>query len=313
MTTEHDSAPVLKIRLGAVKRALRLLYKLSKHKSTFTQYAGHLLLAFYFIGSTTADPAISRQALSMGRERARQWNKHHRRSRQALDKRTVLPEVFASYAAHQLGLRQDRYRQQLQSVIDEFTFRELLGFDPSPGTARLRHEEWYCALIATYFCERHGIRLGASHLDVLRLLPGLRPYPRPGSRNYRDCIYAITHVVYTLNDYNRVPLSPRWLPLELQFLEASMKWALDKGEADTIGEIIDSLAAFGLADTHPLMLKGRTFLVEHQRRDGGWGDEHDEYGRFHTVWTGIDGLRDYKWDRSGRGKARIRRALSGLK
>ena len=54
----------------------------------------------------------------------------------------------------------------------------------------------------------------------MRLLPTLRPYPRPGSRHYRDAIYAVTHIVYTLNDYNRSRLPPPLLRRERAFLKA---------------------------------------------------------------------------------------------
>jgi hypothetical protein len=313
----------LPVRLRAVSRALRLLYQLACRKATFAKYGGHFLLAFYFIATTTGNAAIRRQARQMGRERARHWVSRWNGTRRKLNTRTVLDEVFASYAAQQLGIRHDRIRRELQIAVARYTPRELLGFDLPPHRAksarrgpglknsRIKYEAWYCALFTTYFCERHGIALGVRYIDVLNQLPQLRPYPKPGTRNYHDCIYAVTHLVYTLNDYNRSRLSPRLLPREFKFLKASMPWALERAEADTIGEIIDSLAAFGLADSNPLMVKGRAFLLKDQRRDGGWGDEDDDYGRFHSVWTGIDGLRDYGWRGKGISNPLIRRALRG--
>ena len=74
-----------------------------------------------------------------------------------------------------------------------------------------------------------------------------------------------------------------------------MAWALDAREPDTVGEIIDSLLALGVPDTHRLIAAGRAFLMRTQELDGGWGGEDDEYGRCHTVWTAIDGLRDHRW------------------
>ena len=300
----------LPVRLRAVSRALRLLYKLACRGSTFTKYGGHLLPAFFFIATTTGNAAIRRQARQMGRERARHWISRWNRTRRQLNARTVLAEVFASYAVEQFGIRHGRIRRELQTAVASYTPRELLGFDPQDP--RIKYEAWYCALFSTYFCERHGIKLGVRYIDVLNQLPKLRPYPKPGTRNYHDSIYAVTHIVYTINYYNRSRLSPGLLPHEFTFLRASMPWALERAEADTIGEIIDSLAAFGVADTDPLMVKGRTFLLENQRADGGWGDEDDDYGRFHSVWTGIDGLRDYAWRGGGISDPAIRRALRTL-
>lgn len=326
-----------------MSRALRLLHTIAQRTSTFEQYSGHLLLAFYLIGTTSGSAAIRRQALGMGRERARYWKKRWQRTRRSLDADTVLQEVLASYAVERMGIEHDRIRRDLQAVVARYTPRELLYFDPSIerapddipedcaaghanergrtscGTcgqrlsARSRYEVWYYALTNTYFCERHGIPLGVRFIEAVSQLASLRPYPKPGTRHYYDSIYAVTHVVYTLNDYGRSRLSPRLLPREFRFLKASVRWALEQGEADTIGEIVDSLAAFGVADTDPLIVKGRTFLLEAQRDDGGWGDEDgDDYGYFHTIWTAIDGLRDYDWRGSGISDPQLQGALRRL-
>jgi hypothetical protein len=66
-----------------------------------------------------------------------------------------------------------------------------------------------------------------------------------------------------------------------------------------VGEIIDSLLLFGAKDSDQLILLGRSYLLETQNPDGGWGvEDNDTYGYFHTIWTAIDGLRDYRWLRT---------------
>jgi hypothetical protein len=208
--------------------------------------------------------------------------------------------------------------------------KDLLGFDPRDGviprdlpedcacgstgergrrrcrtcrrTLKMRsyYDLWYQALIAIYFLSQYRLELPVSYADVCDLLPTLRPYPRRGSRHYRDAVYAVTHVVYTLNDYNRVRIPAHRLRRERAFLRSSIAWAIEQAEPDTVGEIVDSLAGCSVADSHPLMVRGREFLLAQQQADGGWGDEHDDYGRFHSVWTCIDGLRDYRWQRARR-------------
>jgi hypothetical protein len=302
-----------------------LLQQLARRKTTFDRYRGHLLLAFYFIATTSRDAALRRKALTTGRERARHWTEHWSLQRRRLDANTLVDEICASYAAEQLGVPHRQIRKDLEAAVARHSPSELLGFDPRSGsiprsipedckcgvvnqrgrrrcrkcrrrlTPRSRYEVWYYALIKIYFCERYGLQLPVSYADVMSLLPTLRPYPTPRSRCYRDAIYAVTHIVYTLNDYNRSRLPARLLGRERAFLKASMSWAIKQGQADTVGEIVDSLAGCGLANTDPLMMKGRAFILEQQRADGGWGDEDDDYGRFHSVWTCIDGLRDYQW------------------
>jgi hypothetical protein len=313
------------MRLRAARRGLQLLRRLARRETTFAKYSGHLLLAFYFIATTSRDAELRRMALATGRERARHWTRQWHRKRQSREADTVVDEICASYAAEQLGISHRQIRRDLEAAVARHSPHELLGFDPRAGsiprdipeackcgvvnergrrrcrkcrrrlTGRSRYEVWYQALINAYFCEQYGLQLPVSYSDVLSLLQTLRPYPQPRSRCYRDAIYAVTHIVYTLNDYNRSRLPARFLGRERAFLKASMSWAIRQGQADTVGEIVDSLAGCGLADTDPQMMKGRAFILEKQRADGGWGDEHDEYGRFHSVWTCIDGLRDYRW------------------
>jgi len=291
------------VRLRAARRALQLLRRLAVRRSTFDKYSGHLLLAFYFIATTSRDGVLRRTALSAGRERARFWKRRWYRRRRKLDATTVVDEIYASYAAEQLGIRHREIRADLVAAAARYSPRELLGFDPRSGhiprdAQSSRYEIWYDALIKIYFCERWGLRLPVGYSDVMSLLPLLLPYPRPRSRHYRDAIYAVTHIVYTRNDYNRSRLPARLVRRERAFLEAAMSWAIGRGEADTVGEIVDSLAGCGLSDTDPLMTQGRAFILEQQRADGGWGDVDHEYGRFHSVWTCIDGLRDYGWPSS---------------
>ena len=68
------------------------------------------------------------------------------------------------------------------------------------------------ALTRSYAGEKYGVTLGAPFASVIKWLPTLRPYPRRVSgknKEFYEAIYAVTHVVYTLNDYSLYRLSPR--------------------------------------------------------------------------------------------------------
>jgi len=324
------------VRLRAVRKALHLLHAIAQRESTFAEYAGHLLLAFRQIGTTSRSAAIRRPALEMGRECAARWKERWPETRRQLSGNNVLDQVIASYAAQRLGIVAEDIRADVRRVVAACTTRELLFFDPSIeeppddvpedcecgctnargrrrcGTcgqhlsARSRWSLWYYALTSTYFCERNDVPLRVRLVDVVHQLARLRPYPTPDAPDYYEGIYAITHLVYTLNGYGCSRLSRRLLREEYRFLKVAMRWALAQKEADTIGEIIDSLLALGLDESDELLVAGRAFLLETQCDDGGWGDEGgDEYAYFHTVWTAIDGLRDYSW----RGTMTIDRTL----
>ena len=53
----------------------------------------------------------------------------------------------------------------------------------------------------------------------------MRPYPggvEEDVESLREAIYAVTHIVYTLNDYSTYRLRPGWLPQEFAFLKANV-------------------------------------------------------------------------------------------
>jgi hypothetical protein len=156
------------------------------------------------------------------------------------------------------------------------------------------------ALANTYVGERCGVRFGARYADVLKWLPAMRPYPLGAGEDkavVADAIYAVTHVVYTLNDYGTYKLSPRWLRPEFAFLETNVEAACVQHDPEMLGELLDSLKAFGLPATHPLIERGTSYLLAEQNADGSWGDTAEENirRRCHTTWTAIDGLRTCAW------------------
>lgn len=66
-----------------------------------------------------------------------------------------------------------------------------------------RYEVWLDALILTYRGDKCGVPLGATYADVLQWIGRIRPYPspnRPASPRSFFAAYAVTHVIYTLND-----------------------------------------------------------------------------------------------------------------
>ena len=73
--------------------------------------------------------------------------------------------------------------------------------------------------------------------------------------------------------------------------------ACERRDPELLGELLDSLKAFGLRDSHPLIIRGAKYLLGAQHEDGSWGDPDEEYlrRRCHTTWTAIDGLRNYAW------------------
>ena len=155
------------------------------------------------------------------------------------------------------------------------------------------------ALVKSYVSERCGVVFGARYWDVVKWLPEMRPYPSAVEdiEILRDALFAVTHIVYTLNDYSTYRLSPCWLSREFAYLKANVVAACERNDPEVLGELLDSLKAFGLSSTHPLIKRGTSYLLAEQNKDGSWGDPDEENIRVrcHTTWTAIDGLRTYAW------------------
>ena len=320
-------------RERAVLRGLQFIYRTARDPKNFDQYGSDYLWCFYTLSEAFLDPNARALARSMGVERAREWRRTHQKLPSNPDAGTIMEGAFGSDAADSLGVRDDRLKEEIQRAAPRHPAREYLLFDPltEPPPAdvpdecdfcgafnkrgaktcnvckhklrmRTRYDVWYDALITAYSGERYGVILGARYVDVLRWLPTLRPYrgsEKGISDEFYDTVYAITHIVYTLNDYSQYRLSPELLPQEFEFLKSNMKVAVRMRDSDMLGEFMDTLRAFGLTTDDPLMRRGIDYLLAHQNADGSWGDrrERDIYLRYHPTWNAVAALSEYAWPR----------------
>jgi hypothetical protein len=318
-------------RRRAIRRGLNFIYRTARDRANFADYGGDYVWCFYTISTAVADPSVQRTARRMGLERARAWRRAHRTLPADADAATVAAFVFGCDAADSIGVRDLRLKPALRHAAARFTAREYLSFDPRtepppadvpdeceydgtenargaltcrvchrPLAMRTRYDVWYDALITAYVGDRYGVTLGATYADVLKWLPTLRPYPdltHARDEEFYDAVYAITHVVYTLNNYNQARVAPRLLPAEYEFLHEHIRNAVILKDADMLGEMMDSLRAFGVDETDPTLRAAIEFYLAHQNPDGSWGDreEDDIYERYHPTWNAIAGLSRYAW------------------
>jgi hypothetical protein len=325
----------------AIKRGLDFLYRIANKSEGFDSYGSLLVCCFALVGATSRDLSVRQLARSRAQKLAKRWKRLHPVVPPDASTDLVLDFVMVRYALSRLGVRDVELRAQIRAATKRFSAEELLGFNPDsepPATdlpypcdcslknqrgrtfckqcrRRLenqsRYRVWMEALANTYVSERCGLTLGASYLDVLKWLPTMRPYPGSAGNNVehlRDAIYAVTHIVYTLNDYGTYRLRPSWLPQEFAFLKANVASACEREDPEVLGELLDSLKAFGLEEGHPLLRQGSEYLLAAQNDDGSWGnpDEENIRTRCHTTWTAIDGLRAHAWrGERGRGERGI--------
>jgi hypothetical protein len=316
-------------------RGLRFVFRTARSPDAFAENGSDYVWWFGAISNTVRGERLRQLARGMALGCAHRWRQTHRALPADADAETIADFVSGADAAEALGLRDGRLKEQLRRAASRFSARDYLDFDPlkeappadvpdeceydgaddNPRGARLchvckrplamrtRYDVWYDALVTAYTGDHYGVTLGAHYFDVLKWLPVLRPYGAVGrgtDTEFMDAVYAVTHVVYTLDDFWTYRLDPRLLPREYQFLRAGLPKAVAARDADMLGEIMDSLKSFGLDDSDRLIRKGTEFLLAHQNRDGSWGDVGDDaYDRYHATETAVNGLCQYALRREG--------------
>ena len=322
-------------RRRAIERGLQFIYATARVPANFARYGDDYLWCFTTIANTSADPALSALARRMGLESAAAWRRLHPRVPADAAAEDVASLAYGAHATNLLGLADARMHANLQRAAAGFEASDFLDFDPAhelppadvPATCvrcssgndrgvtrcaacgdalemRSPYAVLMDALTTTYIGDRYGIRLGASFPQVAGLIPRMRPY-----RGFEDganpeflaTAYAVTHIVYTLNDYGSWRLKPEWLPQEFAFLKANLEASIALEDPESLGEFVDTLKAFGITDDDPLIRSGIDYLMASQNRDGSWGhvESEDIYERYHPTWTAIDGLRDFAFKGEG--------------
>ena len=318
-------------REQALERGIQFIGKIASDPKYFERHGYDLLWCFYTISNTSRSETLRAMARELGVERARQWRHDH--PQPPTDDAQELANFVsgAKSADLLLGDSDPSLKRQTQEVANHFSAVDFMGFDPRveppPSNIpkecdgcsrrearyapcphctgkdfRSKYDVWLDALIATYSADVYGVRLGASYDDVLQWISVMRPYPSASKideDHFDDVIYAITHVVYTLDDYGKYSLSPKSLPQEHAYLKRNLQRAIRYGDGELLGEFLDTLRAFGHDESDPDMQAATEYLLAHQNPDGSWGDpqEEDMYTRYHATWTAIDGLREYAFQK----------------
>jgi hypothetical protein len=316
-------------RARAIRRGYQFLYDFASDAEVFGDYATEFLWCFALSAYTSREESVITPALKMGRELVRRWQSLPTSEPSDDGVLNVLDPLYGGYAAARLGIQTPALKRKLRALAPRFSAQDYLWFDPAvevpptdaPGCCgcgayndrgagicsecgeatkfMAPQEVWFVALSHLYTAHRYGANLGASYEDLIKWLPAFRMRMANdlSDEDFYDTVYAITHVVYTLNDYGVYLLSPELLPDEYNFLTANLTRGLRFEDPDMIGEFMDSLRAFGMTEADQPLQTGIDFLLSHQNDDGSWGDptKCDSFDRLHSTWTALDGLRDYAW------------------
>jgi len=312
----------------AARRGAEFILRFARRPRHFAEWGGDFLNYFYYLAATPADADLRRRGRAAGAGLARRWRELNPTLAADADAETVYDLVYGSLHADLFGVRDPALKAKLKAAARRFSASDFLWFDPAsepppsdlPDRCRCglwndrgrktcarcrrrlrmssRYFVWYIALIRTYMARRYGVSLGAGYADVLRWRRALLPYPADSSdADFWDAAYAVTHVVYTLNDYDRYRLRPAWLPREFAFLKANVEGAVADDDVEMVGEFLDCLKCFGVGAESRLVREATDFLLARQNADGSWGetDTDDTYANYHVTLAAASGLTEIRW------------------
>ena len=86
------------------------------------------------------------------------------------------------------------------------------------------------------------------------------------------------------------------LPHEYLFLREHLPLLLQKQDVHLVGEFVECLRIFGVAENASLILEGMHFLLEEQNADGSWDNKRKEmnvdeaYVAYHATMVAIQAL-----------------------
>eukprot|EP00966_Prymnesium_polylepis_P054016 1248641-Prymnesium_polylepis.1 len=149
-----------------------------------------------------------------------------------------------------------------------------------------RFDVWLEALVWSFHGCRMRIGLGGCFFDVLRQVCGAfaRDYPRRDELERKErhyLCYALTHVIYALNNFDERSLSPRLFPPTVPaFMREQLRLAIREDDPDMAGELLDCLKCLGDGGEHITAAEG-FLLASQSKADGGWvcKGEADLYSR----------------------------------
>lgn len=311
----------------AVRRGLNFICFNINNPKNFDDYGFDYLFSL-LTSAKSMDKSVRRRSQEMGKDLSQRWIGQHPTVPSEADADTITELVFGSFSATQFGVAHS-LKSKLQDAALNFSAQDYFWFDPivepppndvpeececgasNNRGARTCHqcrealemkscyEIWLDAMIRSYLGERYGVTLGARYADVLKWLPQMRPYPELSSVSESDfiwSIYAVTHITYTLNDYNSYQLDRRWLLCEFEALQNSLEAVIRMDDPETVGEILDCLKSFKVDSGDQLMRAGVAYLLSRQNSDGSWGEKDgDVYAWHHTTIAAINGLDEYMW------------------
>ena len=311
------------------QKAFNAIIGVAKNDNAVAEIGPDIMFCLKITALTSPEKDVATTAFWVGRGLAAKWmrkTKHRSRQRSPLDPDELLQITYGISSARFFGVSDEGIARLLETTTRSYSARELLGFKPcrstSPRPAPVRCScsqlsrcgakrcgscglpieydskflLWQHALVYTHFGESIGVRPGSSYRSVARLRRFFLPYVRVDKcldEDWRDCTYAVTHLLYTLTQYGICTLPTESFTQEQRFLVRARDRAYEEEDLELVAEATECLTLFSGYEITSQERKYRGWIAARQQKDGTWGTGDNWYDFFHKVWVGFDALRDW--------------------
>jgi len=243
---------------------------------------------FFTVSRNAADPFLAEHARAMHEEivTARVLDL-------ALLAQTTDPEDFLDPLAFCTQNRHLGRHHPQEEAVRALAAARPAGFFSEPGDDA--DDDACAALVLLYHLDRLEVATDRSLHDHLAACgPAALALPAELSEDeLEERVYLLTHWVYALTDYGARPLCRSAAPGLHRALLSLLPEAIDSGNVETLGEVVECLRIFGHQGDEAEMDRALHFLLRRQNPDGSWGSARHDTQR-HATWCAINALYDYR-------------------
>ena len=313
---------------------------LFRNEQLSSKHGADVLLPFYVPPLKAAGTPEERHALKVAHRLAAEWRSRAAKVHKLppnMSPTELLDMMQGLYSLECLGLEEPNLHEQLFERSAAFGAVDFFKYDPNVGepAANLREvcmcgakppagaaecpgcrratipmskfDVWLEALVWGFHGCRMRIGLGACFFSILKQVCGAfgALYPKRKELCEKDrhyLTYALTHVIYALNNFDERSLPPSLFPPEVPaFMREQLKHAIKANDPDLAGELLDCLKCLGEGGSDSAVAAEK-FLVRCQSAaDGGWvcKGEADLYSRYHASLVAVAALLDHSYAAHG--------------
>ena len=214
-------------------------------------------------------------------------------SHTALPSRSQIEKLRRTLSEHARTLKREAF------VGNDIAKGEL----PKTPSGRPDYRRLSESLVTIFFLRAANLSLpeGIPVQTPTHIAVKVKPYKSEdelGMALYKEQLYLVTHVVFTLTGWCHTRLSPAGMEDEIAELERGVSRAKEMSDVDLVGECLQALKCLGKSESssNAIAEARRYLLATHDKLTGGWDSAVPVFDqRYHATVCAIGGLLEHTY------------------